>query len=62
MPSEILRALERGRLNEKLGHRDAAVAAYAYVADAWAHADAPLQPYVTEARAGVARLVREGAR
>jgi serine/threonine-protein kinase len=62
VPSEVLRMLERGRLNEKLGHRDAAVAAYAYVADAWAHADAALQPYVTEARAGVARLVREGAR
>ncbi|HEY6852731.1 MAG TPA: serine/threonine-protein kinase, partial [Gemmatimonadales bacterium] len=61
-PSEVLRMLERGRLNEKLGHRDAAVAAYAFVADVWANADAPLQPYVTEARAGVARLVREGAR
>jgi len=62
VPSEVLRTLERGRLNEKLGHRDAAIAAYAYVADAWAHADATLKPYVDEARAGVARLVREGAR
>ncbi|HEY6807498.1 MAG TPA: serine/threonine-protein kinase [Gemmatimonadales bacterium] len=61
VPSEVLRMLERGRLNEKLGHKDAAVAAYAYVADAWAHADAPLQPYVAEARAGLARLVGEGA-
>jgi hypothetical protein len=62
LPSEVLRMLERGRLNEKLGHKDAAVAAYAYVADAWAHADAVLLPYVNEARAGVARLVGEGAR
>ncbi|HXH63048.1 MAG TPA: hypothetical protein VNG95_02630, partial [Gemmatimonadales bacterium] len=60
VPSEVLRMLERGRLNEKLGHKDAAVAAYAYVADAWAHADPVLMPYVNEARAGVARLVGEG--
>ncbi len=62
VPSEVLRMLERGRLNEKLGHRAAAIAAYAYVAHAWAHADASLLPYVTEARAGVARLVKEGSR
>jgi hypothetical protein len=62
VPSEVLRMLERGRLNEKLGHRAAAIAAYAYVVDAWAHADPSLLPYVTEARAGVARLVKEGSR
>jgi serine/threonine-protein kinase len=61
VPSEILRMLERGRLNEKLGHKDAAVAAYAYVADAWAHADPSLKPYADEARAGLTRLVGEGA-
>jgi len=60
VPSEILRMLERGRLNEKLGHKDAAVAAYAYVADAWAHADPALKPYADEARAGLTRLVGEG--
>jgi serine/threonine-protein kinase len=60
VPSEVLRMLERGRLNEKLGHKDAAVAAYAYVADAWAHADPVLKPYADEARAGLTRLVGEG--
>lgn len=62
VPSEVLRMLERGRLNEKLGHKDAAIAAYAFVADAWAHADAVLLPYVNEAREGLARLVGEGVR
>ncbi len=56
LPSEIIRMLARGRLNERLGRRDRAVAAYTYVAAAWAHADDVLKPYVDEARAGLTRL------
>ena len=56
MPSEILAMLLRGRLNEKLGHRDEAMAAYVYVATAWAHGDDVLKPYTEEARAGLTRL------
>ena len=62
MPSEILAMLLRGRLNEKLGHRDEAIAAYAYVATAWAHGDDVLKPYTDEARAGLARLGGERRR
>jgi len=59
MPSEILHELLRGRLNEKLGHRDEAIAAYALVATAWGHGDDVLKPYTDEARAGLARLGQE---
>lgn len=62
MPSEILSMLLRGRLNEKLGHHDEALAAYAYVASAWGHADDALKPYTDEARAGLARLGAERRR
>ena len=62
MPSEILHVLLRARLNEKLGHRDEALAAYGYVAAAWAHADDVLKPYTDEARAGLARLGQERRR
>ncbi len=53
---EILWMLERARVNERLGRRDAARRAYQYVADVWRNADAGLQGYVTEARSALRRL------
>lgn len=62
LPLDVLRALERGRVHERLGNRDAALEAYGYVAAAWANADPELRPYVNEARAGLARLGGEPKR
>jgi len=59
LPSDVLRTLTRGRLQERLGQRDKATEAYAYVAAVWARADSVLQPYVAEARAGLTRLGAE---
>ena len=59
VPSDVLGTLTRGRLQERLGRRDKATEAYAYVAAVWARADSVLQPYVAEARAGLARLGAE---
>jgi len=58
-PLEIMRALETGRVNEQLGNRDRAIEGYALVVRAWSNADAELQPFVTEARAALARLNAE---
>ncbi|MGH7634916.1 MAG: hypothetical protein ACRENC_14365, partial [Gemmatimonadaceae bacterium] len=55
-PTRVLWELERGRVRERLGNREGARASYAFVADAWIHADAILRPYVDEARAGLIRL------
>ena len=55
-PVEILRALERGRVNERLGNRERAMAGYGTVVTAWRNADPELQPFVSEARAALARL------
>jgi serine/threonine-protein kinase len=52
-------ALERARVNERLGRRDVAIDAYRYVIEVWAQADAALQPYVAEARAALRRLAAE---
>jgi hypothetical protein len=46
-------------VNERLGDRETARAAYAFVAAAWLHADSLLVPYVDEARAGLARLTSD---
>ena len=59
LPSEVRWGLERGRGEERLGHQTEAVAAYAYVRATWANADSLLQPFVSEARAGIARLSGE---
>jgi eukaryotic-like serine/threonine-protein kinase len=61
-PLEVTWVLERARVNERLGNREKAVRDYSYVMDAWRHADPLLQPFVDEARQGVARLVREPRR
>ena len=54
--------LERGRVAERLNDRDKAVQCYSFVLDAWRNADPELQPYVTEARDGLARLTGEPRR
>src|SRR2546428_188389 len=54
--TRALWALERGRVFERLGQRDNAIAGYSFVADYWRNADPELQPYVTEARAALKRL------
>jgi len=59
MPVEVLRALERGRVNERLGNRDRAIEGYSLVVQAWRNPDPELLPYVTEARAALARLAGE---
>jgi hypothetical protein len=55
----VVRTLVRGRLRERLGRREEAAADFNYVVDVWARADSVLQPYVTEARAGLSRLGAE---
>ena len=58
-PSEVLWVLLRGRVGERLGEHEHATRAYAWVAGMWRNADPKLQPYVTEAREGLARLTSE---
>jgi hypothetical protein len=55
--SAVFAALERGRVAERMGELERARERYGFVVDAWRNADPELQPYVTEARAGLARLV-----
>jgi hypothetical protein len=54
-----LRMMQRGRVAERLGRREVALESYQWVADMWRRADPELQPYVTEARAALARLTAE---
>ena len=57
----VARALERARLAERLGQREAAVEDYARVADLWRNADAPqLRGARDEARAALQRLDADG--
>jgi len=58
-PAEIMRALQRGRIYERLGNTDRAAEGYGFVLRAWRNADPELQPYVTEARAALVRLAGE---
>ena len=58
-PSEILWVLLRGRVAERIGEHGSAAQSYAWVAGMWRNADPELQPYVTEAREGLARLTAE---
>ena len=57
--SEVLWALLRGRVGERLGERERALRAYAWVAGMWRNADPALKPYVREAHEGLARLISE---
>jgi serine/threonine-protein kinase len=56
LPIDPLWQLERARVAEKLGNRRKAVTSYVYVSRAWANADPPLQPVVSEAREALRRL------
>jgi hypothetical protein len=58
-PTEGFRALVRGRVNERLGNREKAIAAYRFVVDVWRNPDPELQPFVTEALAALKRLTGE---
>ncbi len=58
-PSGIIWCLLRARVAERIGERDRAVQSYGWVAAMWRNADPELQPYVTEAREGLARLTAE---
>jgi serine/threonine-protein kinase len=59
LPSAIIWRLLRGRVAERIGERERAIRSYAWVAGMWQNADRELQPYVTEAREGLARLTGE---
>jgi hypothetical protein len=61
LPVEVLRALERGRVNERLGNRERAVEGYSKVLQAWRNPDPELRAYVDEARAALVRLSAEKA-
>ena len=53
--------LALGRIYEKDGQRDKAIAAYQEVTRLWATADSSLQPRVQEAKEAIARLTAEQA-
>jgi hypothetical protein len=55
-PSAGMLVLERARIADRLGQREAAGGLYRFVADLWKTADPELQPYVAEARDRVERL------
>jgi hypothetical protein len=59
VPSEVLWRLERGRVAERMGDREKAARSYQFVVNVWRHADPELQPYVAEAREGLARMTSE---
>ena len=61
-PTEVLWALLRGRVAERLGEREPAIQSYAWVVGMWRNADPELQPYVREARVGLERLTGEEQR
>ena len=51
----VMAALERGQIAERLGDGATAVERYQFVIDVWRRADPELQPFVSEARAGLER-------
>ena len=59
---EVVWALERGRVNDRLGNREKAIESYSFVAQSWRRADPELQPVVAEARAALSRLTGEPRR
>ena len=58
-PSFVLATLELGRIAERLGDTRKAAECYGFVMAIWRRADPELQPYVAEAREGLARLGEE---
>jgi tRNA A-37 threonylcarbamoyl transferase component Bud32/tetratricopeptide (TPR) repeat protein len=61
-PLAVRWRLERAQVAERLGKREEAVQAYAYVAAVWKNADPQLQPEVREAEASWLRLSSVAAR
>ncbi len=61
-PLNVLQRLLQAQVAERLGNRDEALRSYQFVVDMWRRPDPQLSPYVAEARAGLERLTREGAR
>jgi tetratricopeptide (TPR) repeat protein len=58
-PTAVLWSLLRARVAERIGEREVAINSYSWAAGMWRNADPELQPYVTEAREGLARLTSE---
>lgn len=58
-PNAGLLVLERARIADRLGQREAAGELYRFVADLWKTADPELQPYVAEARDRLEHLSAE---
>ncbi|MBC7791324.1 MAG: protein kinase [Anaerolineae bacterium] len=54
--SELLLALERGRIARRVGDRETAIDAFTRIVSAWQHADPELRPAVAEARAALTQL------
>ncbi len=59
IPTLVLWALERARVNDRLGNAETAIQNYSYVGDVWRNADDILQPYVSQAREALQRLTGE---
>ncbi len=59
LPSLVFWALERARVNQRLGNAEKAIQDYSYVVDVWRNADDILQPFVSEAREALRRLTGE---
>jgi serine/threonine-protein kinase len=57
--SDVLWSLLRGRVAERIGEREQAIRAYTWVVGMWRRPDPELEPYVAEAREGLARLTAE---
>jgi serine/threonine-protein kinase len=55
-PLFVLATLELGRVSERLGDKRKAAECYGFVIAVWRRPDHELQPYVVEAREGLARL------
>ena len=55
-PHFVLATLELGRVSERLGDTRKAAECYGFVTAVWRRPDQELEPYVVEARAGLARL------
>jgi len=58
-PLYVLQRLEQAKIAERRTDRDEALRSYQFVVDMWRRADPELQPYVSEARAALARLSGE---
>jgi serine/threonine-protein kinase len=57
--SEVLWSLLRGRVAERISEREQAIQSYSWVVGMWRRPDRELEPYVAEAREGLARLTAE---